>query len=150
MVPLQLFENRCFSSLNLMTFLLYGAFGGAMLLIPYVLIEAGDYSPIEAGLSLLPLSILLGGLSPLMGKLAVRVGPKIPLTLGPIVVGAGLILATRIASDRPTAHLPGYPGDVGGHDLGRRSLTSTVLAAVDKHQTGMASASTARSRDWAG
>ena len=42
-----------------MTFLLYGAFGGAMLLIPYVLIEAGGYSPVEAGLALLPLPILL-------------------------------------------------------------------------------------------
>jgi len=75
MTPLSLFSNRCFSSLNLMTFLLYGAFGGALLLIPYVLIEAGDYSPIQAGLSLLPLSILLGLASPLMGKLAVRPGP---------------------------------------------------------------------------
>ena len=55
MVPLSLFRNRCFSALNLMTFLLYGAFGGSLLLIPYVLIEAGGYSPIEAGLSLLPL-----------------------------------------------------------------------------------------------
>ena len=141
MVPLQLFENRCFSSLNLMTFLLYGAFGGAMLLIPYVLIEAGDYSPIQAGLSLLPLSILLGGLSPLMGKLAVRLGPRIPLTLGPIIVGAGLILATRIASDQAywTHAFPAILVMSIGMTLAVAPLTSTVLAAVDKHQTGMAS-----------
>jgi len=141
MVPLSLFNNRCFSALNLMTFLLYGAFGGAMLLIPYVLIEAGGYSPIEAGLSLLPLSILLGGLSPLMGKLAVRLGPKIPLTLGPIVVGAGLILATRIASDQAywTHAFPAILVMSIGMTLAVAPLTSTVLAAVDKHQTGMAS-----------
>jgi EmrB/QacA subfamily drug resistance transporter len=141
MVPLQLFENRCFSSLNLMTFLLYGAFGGAMLLIPYVLIEAGGYSPIQAGLSLLPLSILLGGLSPLMGKLAVRVGPRIPLTLGPIVVGAGLLLATRIASDQAywTHAFPAILVMSVGMTLAVAPLTSTVLAAVDRHQTGMAS-----------
>src|SRR5207248_11423903 len=84
MIPLSLFAgNRCFSALNLMTFLLYGAFGGALLLIPYVLIEVGHYSPIEAGLSLLPLSIMLGLGSPMMGKLAVRLGPRIPLTAGP-------------------------------------------------------------------
>jgi len=141
MVPLQLFENRCFSSLNLMTFLLYGAFGGAMLLIPYVLIEAGGYSPIQAGLSLLPLSILLGGLSPLMGKLAVRLGPRIPLTLGPIIVGAGLLLATRIASNQAywTNAFPAILIMSIGMTLAVAPLTSTVLAAVDKHQTGMAS-----------
>lgn len=141
MVPLQLFGNRCFSALNLMTFLLYGAFGGALLLIPYVLIEAGGYSPIEAGLSLLPLSILLGGLSPLMGKLAVRVGPKIPLTLGPMIVGAGLLLATRIASNQAywTHAFPAILIMSIGMTLAVAPLTSTVLAAVEKHQTGMAS-----------
>jgi EmrB/QacA subfamily drug resistance transporter len=141
MVPLSLFENRCFSALNLMTFLLYGAFGGALLLIPYVLIEAGGYSPIEAGLSLLPLSILLGLASPLMGKLAVRVGPKVPLTIGPVVVGAGLLLATRIADDQAywTHAFPAILVMSLGMTLAVAPLTSTVLASVDKHQTGMAS-----------
>ena len=54
MMPLAMFADRCFSGLNLLTFLLYGAFGAAMLLIPYVLIEAGGYSPVEAGLAMLP------------------------------------------------------------------------------------------------
>jgi EmrB/QacA subfamily drug resistance transporter len=141
MVPLLLFQNRCFTALNIMTFLLYGAFGGAMLLIPYVLIEAGGYSPIEAGLSLLPLSILLGTLSPLMGKLAVRLGPKLPLTIGPIVVGAGLLLGTRIASDQSywTHAFPAILIMSIGMTLAVAPLTSTVLAAVERHQTGMAS-----------
>jgi EmrB/QacA subfamily drug resistance transporter len=141
MIPLLLFRNRCFTSLNLMTFLLYGAFGGAMLLIPYVLIEAGGYSPIQAGLSLLPLSILLGALSPLMGKLAVRLGPRIPLSLGPIIAGAGLLLATRIASDQAywTHAFPAILVMSVGMTLAVAPLTSTVLAAVDRHQTGMAS-----------
>jgi EmrB/QacA subfamily drug resistance transporter len=142
MVPMALFgENRCFSALNLMTFLLYGAFGGAMLLIPYVLIEAGGYSPIEAGLALLPLSILLGLGSPLMGKLAVRLGPRAPLTIGPVVVAAGLVLATRIASgqDYWTHVFPAILVMAIGMTLAVAPLTSTVLAAVDKHQTGLAS-----------
>jgi EmrB/QacA subfamily drug resistance transporter len=141
MVPMLLFKNRCFTALNVMTFLLYGAFGGAMLLIPYVLIEAGGYSPIEAGLSLLPLSILLGALSPLMGKLAVRIGPKIPLTIGPGVVGIGLFMATRIATDQSywTHAFPAILVMSIGMTLAVAPLTSTVLAAVEKHQTGMAS-----------
>ena len=141
MVPLSLFRNRCFSALNLMTFLLYGAMGGSFLLIPYVLIEAGGYSPIEAGLSLLPMSILLGLASPLMGKLAVRLGPKIPLTIGPVVVGAGLLLATRISESQAywTHAFPAILVMSIGMALAVAPLTSTVLAAVEKHQTGMAS-----------
>jgi EmrB/QacA subfamily drug resistance transporter len=142
MIPLALFaHNRCFSALNLMTFLLYGAFGGSLLLIPYVLISAGGYSPVEAGLSLLPLSIMLGLGSPLMGKLAVSMGPRIPLTIGPVVVGAGLLLATRIASGQAywTHVLPGILVMSVGMTLAVAPLTSTVLAAVEKHQTGLAS-----------
>ena len=141
MVPLALFGNRCFTSLNLMTFLLYGAFGGAMLLIPFTLIEAGGYSPIEAGMSLLPLSILIGGASPMMGKLAERIGPHWPLTLGPVIVGAGLALATRIASDQSywTHAFPAILVMSIGMAIAVAPLTSTVLASVDRHQTGMAS-----------
>ena len=142
MIPLTLFaDNRCFSALNAMTFLLYGAFGGALLLIPYVLIEAGGYSPIEAGLSLLPLSIMLGAGSSFMGKLAVRLGPRLPLTIGPIVVGLGMLLATRIAADQSywTHAFPGSLVLSSGMTLAVAPLTSTVLASVDKHQTGLAS-----------
>jgi EmrB/QacA subfamily drug resistance transporter len=141
MVPMLLFRNRCFTSLNLMTFLLYGAFGGALLLIPYVLIEAGGYSPIEAGLSLLPLSILLGALSPSMGKLATRIGPRIPLSVGPIIVAIGLLLGTRIAESQAywTHAFPAILVMSIGMTLAVAPLTSTVLAAVDRHQTGMAS-----------
>ena len=142
MIPLALFaENRCFSALNLMTFLLYGAFGGSLLLIPYVLIEAGGYSPVQAGLSLLPLSVLLGAASPLMGKLAVRFGPRVPLTVGPIIVAFGLLLATRIASDQSywTHAFPGILVMAIGMSLAVAPLTSTVLASVEKHRTGLAS-----------
>jgi EmrB/QacA subfamily drug resistance transporter len=141
MVPLALFKNRCFTSLNLMTFLLYGAFGGAMLLIPFTLIEAGGYSPIQAGMSLLPLSILIGGASPMMGKLAERIGPHWPLTIGPMIVGAGLILATRIAADQSywTHAFPAILLMSIGMAIAVAPLTSTVLSSVDRHQTGMAS-----------
>ena len=68
MMPLTLFESRCFSGLNLLTFLLYGAFGAAMVLIPYVLITSGGYSPVQAGLAMLPLPILMTSISPRMGS----------------------------------------------------------------------------------
>src|SRR4029079_13817767 len=100
MMPLTLFEGRCFSGLNLLTFLLYGAFGAAMLLLPYVLITSGGSSPVQAGLAMLPLPILMTSISPTMGSLAARIGPRIPLTVGPTVVALGMLLAWLVTPGR--------------------------------------------------
>ncbi|HEU5481676.1 MAG TPA: MFS transporter [Sphingomicrobium sp.] len=141
MIPMHYFSNPCFSSLNLMTFLLYGAFGSALLLIPYVLIAAGGYSPIEAGLALVPFSILIAVGSPFMGQLAARIGPKWPLTIGPLVVAAGLFLGARIASgqDYWTDVLPSVAMMALGMAIAVAPLTSSVLASVDSEHTGMVS-----------
>jgi Na+/melibiose symporter-like transporter len=141
MIPLGYFTNRDFSALNLMTFLLYGAFGGSLLLIPYVLIAAGGYTPIEGGLSLLPLSMILAIGSPLMGKLAARIGPRWPLTIGPMVVAVGLLLGTRMAGgqDYWTHVFPAIAVMSFGMALAVAPLTSAVLASVDARHTGMVS-----------
>jgi MFS family permease len=141
MIPLRYFGERCFSSLNLTTFLLYGTFGSCLLLLPYVLIAAGGYSPVAAGMSLLPLSILMGVGSPLMGKLTTRIGPRIPLTVGPLVVAAGFLLATRVASDQAywTNVLPAVTLIAIGMSILVAPLTSTVLISVDPEHTGMVS-----------
>ena len=74
MMPLTLFKGRCFSGLNLLTFLLYGAFAAAMLLIPYVLITSGGYSPVRQVWRCFR-SVLMTSISPTMGSLAARLGP---------------------------------------------------------------------------
>jgi EmrB/QacA subfamily drug resistance transporter len=141
MIPLRYFGDWCFSSLNLTTFLLYGTFGSCLLLLPYVLISAGGYSPIAAGMSLLPLSVLMGLGSPLMGKLATRFGPRVPLTVGPLVVAAGFLLATRVASDQGywTNVFPAVALIALGMSILVAPLTSTVLVSVDPKHTGMVS-----------
>ncbi len=141
MMPLAMFADRCFSGLNLLTFLLYGAFGAAMLLIPYVLIEAMGYSPVEAGLALLPLPILLTLGSPVMGQLAMRIGPHWPLTIGPIVVGAGMLLGLRIEADSSywTTTLPAVAVMAAGMAIAVAPLTSSVLGSVDEKHVGTAS-----------
>ena len=129
MMPLTLFAGRCFSGLNLLTFLLYGAFGAAMLLIPYVLISSGGYSPVQAGLAMLPLPVLMTALSPTMGSLAARIGPRIPLTVGP---------ADRRGRDAPWLadqrrqqllgrRIPDDPGDGDRHD--HRGRTAHFIGA---------------------
>jgi EmrB/QacA subfamily drug resistance transporter len=141
MMPLTLFADRCFFGLNLMTFLLYGAFGAAMLLVPYVLIEAAGYSPVEAGLALLPLAILIAIGSPIMGQLAARIGPRLPLTVGPLVVGIGMLLGLRIGSHTSywTNVLPSVGIMALGMAIAVAPLTSSVLGSVKEKHVALAS-----------
>jgi EmrB/QacA subfamily drug resistance transporter len=141
MMPLHLFRNLCFSGLNLLTFLLYGAFGAAMLLIPYVLISSGGYSPVEAGLAMLPLPVLMTSASPKMGSLAARIGARLPLTMGPLVVAAGLVLSWLIApgSSYWSGAFPAMVVMALGMTIAVAPLTASVLGSVEERHVAMAS-----------
>jgi EmrB/QacA subfamily drug resistance transporter len=141
MMPLTLFENMCFSGLNLLTFLLYGAFGAAMLLIPYVLITSGGYSPVQAGLAMLPLPILMTSISPTMGSFAARLGPRIPLTIGPLVVAAGMLLSRLMEPDSSywTGPFPMILVMAIGLTIAVAPLTSSVLGSVEEQHVALAS-----------
>ena len=141
MMPLTLFENMCFSGLNLLTFLLYGAFAAAMLLIPYVLIISGGYSPVQAGLAMLPLPVLMTSISPTMGAFAARLGPRIPLTIGPLVVAAGMILSYLMEPDSGywTGPFPTILVMAIGMTIAVAPLTSSVLGSVEEQHVALAS-----------
>ncbi|MEO8455703.1 MAG: DHA2 family efflux MFS transporter permease subunit [Sphingomicrobium sp.] len=141
MLPIALFGNLCFSGLNLVTFLLYGAFGAAMLLIPFVLITSGGYSPVEAGLAMLPLPILMTAASPTMGSLAARMGPRIPLTIGPLVVAGGLVVARLIGPDSSywSGAFPTIAILALGMTIAVAPLTASVLGSVEEQHVAMAS-----------
>ena len=141
MMPTTLFGTRAFAGLNLMTFLLYGAFGGMMLIIPYVLIAGAHYSPVAAGAALLPLPILIAVGSPIMGGVAERTGARLPLTVGPLIVAGGMLLGLRIAPDQGywVAVFPAIAVMAAGMALAVAPLTSTVLGSVDAQHTGVAS-----------
>jgi MFS family permease len=141
MVPLTMFASRPFIGLTIVTLLLYGALGGLLLLVPYVLIEGGLYSATAAGGALLPLPLILAITSPWMGQLAGQIGARIPLTVGLLVVAIGFLLLLRIeeASSYWTTALPaillvglGMAGAVA-------PLTTAVLASVDARHMGSAS-----------
>jgi EmrB/QacA subfamily drug resistance transporter len=141
MMPLALFKTRCFSGLNLLTFLLYAAFGAAMLLIPYVLITSGGYSPVQAGLAMLPLPILMTAVSPTMGGLAAKIGPRIPLTVGPLIVTGGMLLARLINQDSSywTGAFPAVLVMALGMTIAVAPLTASVLGSVEEEHVAMAS-----------
>jgi EmrB/QacA subfamily drug resistance transporter len=141
MMPLTLFEGRCFTGLNLLTFLLYGAFAAAMLLIPYVLITSGGYSPVEAGLAMLPLPLLMTSISPSMGAVAAKIGPRIPLTIGPLIVAAGMLVARLITPESSywSGAFPTMLVLALGMTIAVAPLTTSVLGSVEEQHVAMAS-----------
>lgn len=141
MVPLAMFGSRPFVGLTIFTFLLYGALGGLMLVLPYMLIEAGGYPAATAGAALLPLPIVIAIGSPLMGKLAARIGPRWPLTLGPLLVAGGFALALRIGAETSywTSVFPAIFAVAAGMAIAVAPLTTAVLSAVEQSHVGTAS-----------
>jgi len=141
MMPLALFGTTAFVGLTLYTFLLYGALGGLIVLLPYVLITADGYSPLQAGLALLPFSVAIGLGSRLMGGLTERIGPRWPLTIGPAVVAGGFaaMLLVGNGGNYWTSVLPGILLIALGMAAAVAPLTTAVLSSVDDEHTGTAS-----------
>jgi EmrB/QacA subfamily drug resistance transporter len=141
MVPLETFRSRQFVGANLVTLVVYAALGGAMFLLAIHLQRSLGYSALEAGAAFLPVTILMLLLSPAAGRLAGRIGPRIPMTAGPLVVAASLLLMARIEPGRgySTSVLPAAVVLGLGLCLTVAPLTAAVLAAVDDHHIGVAS-----------
>jgi len=141
MMPLAMFGSPGFIGLTLLTLLLYGALGALLVLVPYVLIQASGYTGIQAGSALVPVAIVLALLSPLMGQLAGRMGARIPLTIGPLVVAGGFLLVLRMGAqaDYWTQVLPAILAISIGMSGAVAPLTNAVLGAVDARHTGSAS-----------
>lgn len=140
MLPLSLFRSHSFSGLNLMTFLLYGALGALLLVLPFVLIEYDHYSASQAGAALLPLPVVIALASSTMGRLAGKLGPRLPLTAGPIIVAAGFMLAMRIGGGSYwTTTLPAMLVIAIGMAVAVAPLTTAVLSSVDAAHSGVAS-----------
>ena len=142
MVPMSLFRSRQFSAANATTFAVYAALGIAMFLLVLELQKVLAYSPLEAGASLLPVTLLLLLLSSRTGALAQRIGPRLPMTLGPVVAAAGLALLARVGPGTTYvgAVLPGVVVLGVGLALTVAPLTAAVLAAIDEHHVGVGSA----------
>ena len=141
MMPLSLFASRQFSAANAVTFVVFGAFSGVFfLLVAFLQISLG-YSPLAAGAASLPITaLMLVGSAP-AGALAQRIGPRVPLTVGPLVTALGLILLSRInpGDSYWTAVLPALIVFGLGLTLVVAPVTATVMAAADERHSGIAS-----------
>jgi EmrB/QacA subfamily drug resistance transporter len=141
MLPLDVFASRQFTAVNVVTFLVYGALSGMIFLLVLELQVVSGYSPLAAGIALLPATVLMLLLSSRAGALAQRLGPRWLMTCGPLVAACGFLLATRIGPDvsyltdvLPVALLFGL-----GLSATVAPLTATVLASADVRHAGVAS-----------
>ena len=141
MLPLRLFRSAQFSGANGTTFAVYAALGAAFFLIVFELQLALHYSALEAGASLLPVTALMLVLSSRAGALAQRIGSRLPMTVGPLLVGTAMLLFTRIhpGGSYVTTVFPAAVVFGLGLSLTVAPLTSTVLAAVAVDELGVAS-----------
>ena len=141
MVPMRIFRSAQFSATNVVTFLLYGAFAAALFLLGLVLQGPLGYSPLEAGAATVPLTIMMLLFSARAGAIAQRIGPRIPMTLGPLLCAAGFALLTRVEPGRSyvSAVLPGMLVFATGLTLTVAPLTTTALSSVASHLAGVAS-----------
>ncbi len=142
MLPLGVFANRQFTVTNAVTFVIYAGLGGVLFLLPAVLQVVNHYSPLESGIALLPLTAVMLVFSARSGRLAARIGPRVQMAVGPVVVGLGLALMIRV---------PGSGSYVGGVlpavlvlGVGLATtvapLTATALNSVTDTHAGLASA----------
>jgi EmrB/QacA subfamily drug resistance transporter len=141
MMPLELFASPVFRSVNLVTFLVYAALGGLFFMLVITLQVVAGYTPILAGTALLPVTVIMLLLSSWAGGLGQRIGPRIPMTIGPLVAAAGLALLTRIGPGASYLYdvLPGVIVFGFGLSLTVAPLTSTVLASAPQQHAGVAS-----------
>jgi EmrB/QacA subfamily drug resistance transporter len=141
LVPLHLFGSRVFSVANLLTLLVYGALGAMLFFLVLQLQVVSGWSPVEAGLATLPLTVVMLLLSSRSGALAARVGPRLPLSVGPLLCGIGVLALSRVGAGTGylTGVLPGMLVFSLGLVLLVAPLTSSVLAASPDRFAGIAS-----------
>ena len=141
MLDLRLFRIRNFAFTNLETLIVYAGLIGALFFVTLFLQQTAGYSPLEAGFATTPVSLILFALSPVFGKIATGTGPRVPMSVGPIVGGVGLLLFMRVDAN------PNYLTDVLpavivfglGLSATVAPLTATALNSVAENRVGVAS-----------
>lgn len=141
MLAFGVFRSRTFLAANLVTFAVYASLSGVFFLLVVDLQVVLRFSALAAGASLLPVTVLMLALSARAGQLATRIGPRLPMTIGPITMAAGMLLMARMGEDSgyATVVLPATVVFALGLALTVAPLTAAVLGALDDHLAGVAS-----------
>ena len=141
MLPLGVFRSRNFAIGNAVTFVVYAGLTAATFFIALFLQQVAGYSAFEAGMALLPITLLLVTLARRFGALSARVGPRLPMTAGPVLCGAGMFAFARLdeRADYVSGVLPASLLFGLGLAVTVAPLTAAVLQAADRRHAGVAS-----------
>ena len=142
MMPLELFKSKTFAGANLLTLLLYSALGGILFFLPFNLIQVQNYSPTAAGSALLPFVLMMFLLSRWSGGLVEKFGSRLPLVAGPVIAALGFFLFSLPAANAASYWTSFFPAILVmsfGMTVSVAPLTTTVMSAVETHQSGIAS-----------
>jgi EmrB/QacA subfamily drug resistance transporter len=142
LMPFALFAARSFVGLTLLTFFLYASLGGLLVLLPFFLIQVEHWSAVSAGAALLPVPVLIGVGSRLMGRVAARYGGRLPLTVGSALVALGMALYTRAGPGHVSYWSDILPPTLFiaiGMGASVAPLTASVMTLVDTNRVGIAS-----------
>ncbi|MGH3446555.1 MAG: MFS transporter [Nocardioidaceae bacterium] len=141
MMPTHLFTVRQFTASNAMTLLVYAAMGGVLFFLVLQLQTVSGYGPLKAGISTLPITVVMLFLASRGGDLAARIGPRLPMAAGPVVCAVGIALLSMV-DEHVNYWVDVFPGITVfalGLSLLVAPLTSTVLAAAPDRHAGIAS-----------
>jgi EmrB/QacA subfamily drug resistance transporter len=141
MLDLSLFKVRNFAITNLETLIVYAGLIGSTFFLALFLQQTAGYSPLQAGLATTPISVVMFVLSPRFGRISTGIGPRVPMSVGPVVGGIGLLMLTRVGArpDYVTDVLPGLLVFALGLSATVAPLTATALDSVDERHMGVAS-----------
>lgn len=141
MLPLELFRSRNFTGANLLTLLLYFSLSGGLFFLTLNLIQVQGFSATAAGASLLPFVLIMFSLSRWSGGLIERIGPRLPLTIGPVIAAGGFALFALPGTQAGywTGFLPGVAVLGLGMAVSVAPLTTTIMSSVNEEQSGVAS-----------
>jgi EmrB/QacA subfamily drug resistance transporter len=141
MLPVRVFKERQFTAVNLVTFAVYAALGAVFFFVVVNLQVVAGFSPIASGVALIPVTLLMLALSARAGSLAQRIGPRLPMTVGPAIAAVSLVMLSQVGEGANywTDVLPGSIVLGLGLSATVAPLTAAALGALEVRHAGLAS-----------